>query len=187
MNEPTFQERQSPRRRVLLAGISILASLVCSPSFAQVPNWRQFRRDDLGFIIDFPAAPTVTDEPEKDQDSDLIRSFHATFKFIDMEYDVGCEEYRKDINAQEIWDHVAGVYTYHLPGVRLASVVDLPGKFPTRHYIGEPDAASRGQTAFMSSRNIVTERKWIACVVIAERPIETDGVARRFFDSFSLL
>jgi hypothetical protein len=52
-----------PRRGMLLAGISILASLVCNRSFAQVPDWRQFRRDDWGFVIEFPDEPTIETNP----------------------------------------------------------------------------------------------------------------------------
>src|SRR5262245_7105130 len=188
MNEQILpQSGRRPRRRVLLAGLSMLASFVCNLSFAQAPQWRQFRRDDLGFVIEFPAEPTVTDEPQTDQDSELIRRFQATCKLGNTEYSVGCEESRTAVDAEDIWDHVAGVFKYHVPGIRLANVINLPGRYPTRHCIGEPDPASRGQTGFMSSRNVVVDKKWIDCVVVSDRAIETDPLARRFFDSFSLL
>lgn len=190
MNEHIFPQScrsTYSRRRILLTGISIFASLTCNRSFAQAPNWRQFRRDDLGFVIEFPDEPTVRDEPESDPDSDLIRSFQATSKFANMEFSVGCEEYRTVIDPEQIWGHIADVYTHHIPGIRLASVVNLPGRYPTRHYVAEPDPSYRGPTGFMSSTDMVTEKKWIDWMVISDRPIETDPLARRFFDSFSLL
>ncbi len=177
-----------PRRRILLAGLSILASLVCNRSFAQAPNWRQFRRDDWGFVIEFPDEPIIEEHPYEPETFSAKSNFISPYNLAKvMEWDASCQVSKEDFVAEQLWDYIAYNYSYQLPGLKLADAIDIPGRYPTRHFIGVPDPKAPDGGGFMSSRNIAAGKRWISCAVISDRPVEADPLAKHFFDSLSAL
>lgn len=172
------------RRRlmaVLAAAASTSAVLVATTSSARADNWREYRRDDLGFRIEMPDEPEV--DMKREGLGDKIERVIDAVAFDDEDdglFGVHCTEYREPVSAEQ---------EYHLfrEGMRLGGLAVTRESALTINNIVAREFTRESEGINFVHRLLVVDRRTIGISVYGERDIHESRDVQRFLRSFTLL
>ena len=164
-----------PRRRfVILLAAGVIASAI-NDGTAQVDPWREFRRDDLGFRIEFPGDPTIEEEKGLPREN-LVHSLDAKVEFENISLGIGYGAF-KSVPTEEF---IRGFRTLSAMGDPITENMLTANGFPAREFI---KARGIGDDAYF---RIIFMENAIITVQAIGGPL-TNPTVRRFLDSFRLL
>jgi len=170
-------------RRNILPFLTVAASapILLSLNAARAQDdWREFRRDDLGFRVELPGEPEI-EEDEDDIKDVTIRCFDVQVDYDRILMGVHHIEYKDPVSPGEEFAAVReGLRTGGFPLTREPALT-ING-FPAREFICEAD-----DNINIIHRRIVMGRFTLGVGVAGEREVHASPLTRLFFESFKLL
>jgi len=146
---------------------------------AQGEIWQEFRRDDVGFLIEMPGVPKIEVQKGDPQDS-WIRSTDAQVRYQQEIFDVSWTEFKDAASAEEEYRLFRELMSRAGYQIEDDTPLTLQGA-PAREFIIET-----GHINFV--RRIVAVRNLaIGIHATGARNIHHSPSGRRFLDSFRLL
>lgn len=162
-----------------MPGRPALPCLVRPPVLAQAAGWREYRRDDLGYRVEFPGEPTVENEEDEFKDP-WIKTVDAKVVYRGTLMGVSYTEFTRAEPADETFATVrVGASRAGFPMTR--EIPLLLNGYPAREFIAETDHFN------IIHRVIVMEKVTISVQAVGDRDIHRSAEVRRFLDSFKLL
>jgi hypothetical protein len=170
------------RRGVLVTAAAATAFLGLRAASAQADLWREYRRDDVGFRIEFPGEPQVEDKPGNSND-DWIRSVQAVVEYERMAFTVECGEFTQSVSAEAKFEQ----YREAVRFFRFSITRDIAlsaNRVPTREFA--IDFGRSGATQVII-RLIAAGHWMISNSVTGDRSMHSSAAVARFLNSFALL
>jgi hypothetical protein len=167
------------RRTFLVTGAGASSVLGLKAARAQGEIWQEYRRDDVGFLIEMPGVPKIEVQVGDRQDI-WIKSTDAQVRYQQEIFDVSWTEFKEAVSAEEEFTLFRDMM--NRAGYQIEDDIPLTlSGVPAREFIIET-----GNINFV--RRIVAVRKLaIGIHASGARNIHYSQTARRFLDSFRLL
>jgi hypothetical protein len=171
------------RRRVmsvLAAAASTSAVLVATTSLARAEDWKEYRRDDLGFRIDMPGEPEVEVKEGVDEKIARVIDVQVSDDKEDGVFGVHCTEYREPVSAeQEHW--------LFRNGMRLGGLSVTRENAVTINNVAAREFVRESEGMNFIHRLVVVDRRTIVISVYGDHDIHNSGEVQRYLRSFALL
>jgi hypothetical protein len=174
--------RETLSRRTFLAAVS--ASALISPFGLRAARaqavWREYRRDDLGFRIEFPGEPRIRVERARNPEAPWITSTDAQARYQSEIFDLSWTEFKGPASAEAEYDRFRDM----MKGAGYERVDETPvtvSDVPAREFIIETGAINFVRR-ILAVRNLA-----IAIHAIGGRNLHNTPTVVRFMESFRLL
>jgi hypothetical protein len=172
------------RRRefvTLLGGAAATPAAVLGlrTSWAQGAAWREFRRDDVGFRIEFPGEPRIRVQTPRTEQP-WIATTNAQARYGSEIFDLTWTEFKAPVSAEEEYKRFRDMMTaagYERVDETPLTINDVPA----REFIIETGAVNFVRR-ILAVRNLA-----IAIHVIGRRNLQNTGAVVRYLESFRLL
>lgn len=181
---PRARTRSVVSRRALLppmaAALAIPFGLISVDASAQNESWREYRRDEPGYRVEFPGDPTIEKETGDTPDSDWIRAVSAYFDMAGLLLSVSHQRFRAQVDPVAAFEaQRKGLAQMGAPVQREAEIA-IDGVAGREFFHGADGFGYR-------VRIVVIGDAVIAATAMGDETTPQNATAARFIESFRLL
>jgi hypothetical protein len=177
---PAFADTGNLSRRTFLVAVTGASSVLgAQATRAQTAIWQEYRRDDVGFLVEMPGRPRIRVE-KADPEENWITSTDAQVFYQNEVFDVSWTEFKDIASAQDEYTRFRNLMNTAGYQIETETSLTLNG-LPVLEFIIE-----RGNIHLV--RRILAVRNLaLAIHATGGRNLHNSPSVRRFLDSFSLL